>query len=187
MAYGYQQSIAWRLIMTELTPSLPTWMNGHDVSALANVAQRYWDEVESYLFWWLSQQHREDAQTAILDLLAWERDIKRLPGESVELYGKRVRHAFANATDAGSNTGMEQIFRRLGFGFVSVSERVPGFDWDMIEIAMLESEFSGKEQLVTELIKQYGRTCRRYFLSAMAAVNTGQGIALIEFEKEVTG
>ena len=137
---------------------LPTWMDGKDVTALAKVAEQYWQEVESYLFWWLAQQHSEDAQIAILDLLAWERDIKRLPGEERALYGLRVKHAFANATDAGSNVGMEQIFKRLGFGFVQVNERLPDFDWDMVEIAMLESEFSGKEQLVTELIKQYGRT-----------------------------
>ena len=173
--------------MSDLTPQLPTWMNGQNVAALAKVAQGYWQEIESYLFWWLEQQHSEDAQAAILDLLAWERNIKRLPGEAVSLYGLRVKHAFENAKDAGYNVGMEQIFKRLGFGYITISERLPDFDWDMVEIAMLESEFSGKEQLVNELIKQYGRTCRRYFLSAIAAVNTVHATALIEFDKEVTG
>lgn len=173
--------------MSDLTPQLPIWLKGHNAQALAKVAQSYWQEVQSYLFWWLEQQHSENAQAAILDLLAWERGINRLPGENIELYGLRVKHAFANATDAGSNIGMEQIFKRLGFGFIQVNERVPGFDWDMVEIAMLESEFSGKEQLVTELIKQYGRTCRRYFLSAITAVDTTYASGLVEFEKEVTG
>ena len=173
--------------MSDLTPQLPIWLTEKNVTALAKVAQSYWQEIESYLFWWLEQQHSENAQTAILDLLAWERGINRLPGESVELYGLRVKHAFANATDAGSNVGMEQIFKRLGFGFIQVNERVPGFDWDMVEIAMLEDEFSGKEQLVNEVIKQYGRTCRRYFLSAMSVINTTDAIALVEFDKEVIG
>ncbi len=171
----------------ELAPQLPSWLSGKDAEALAKVAQSYWQEVESYLFWWLEQQHSETAQTAILDLLAWERSINRLPGESAALYGLRVKHAFANATDAGSNVGMERIFKRLGFGYIQVNERVSGFDWDMVEIAMLEDEFSGKEQLVNEVIEQYGRTCRRYFLSAMATVNTTDAIGLVEYDQEVTG
>lgn len=173
--------------MSDLTPQLPIWLTEKNATALAEVAQSYWQEIESYLFWWLEQQHSENAQTAILDLLAWERGINRLPDEALELYGLRVKHAFANATDAGSNVGMEQIFKRLGFGFIQVNERVPGFDWDMVEIAMLEDEFSGKEQLVNEVIKQYGRTCRRYFLSAMATVNTTDAIGLVEYDQEVIG
>lgn len=171
----------------ELEPQLPIWLKGQNANALAKVAQSYWQEVESYLFWWLEQQHSENAQTAILDLLAWERSVNRLPGETLEIYGLRVKHAFANATDAGSNIGMEQIFKRLGFGFIQVNERVPGFDWDMVEIAMLEDEFSGKEQLVNEIIEQYGRTCRRYYLSAMATVNTNDATGLVEYDQEVTG
>jgi hypothetical protein len=170
-----------------LTPELPIWLTAKNATALASVAQSYWQEIESYLFWWLAQQHSENAQTAILDLLAWERSINRLPGESLELYGMRVKHAFANATDAGSNVGIEQIFKRLGWGFIQVNERVPGFDWDMVEIAMLEGEFSGKEQLVSEIIKQYGRTCRRYYLTALTAVTTTNASGLIEFDKEVIG
>tara|TARA_Y100000782_G_scaffold115311_1_gene156837 strand:- start:692 stop:1213 length:522 start_codon:yes stop_codon:yes gene_type:complete len=173
--------------MSDLTPQLPIWLTEKNATALAKVSQSYWQEIESYLFWWLEQQHSENAQTAILDLLAWERGINRLPDEALELYGLRVKHAFANATDAGSNVGMEQIFKRLGFGFIQVNERVPGFDWDMVEIAMLEDEFSGKEQLVNEVIKQYGRTCRRYFLSAMATVNTTDAIGLVEYDQEVIG
>lgn len=173
--------------MSDLTPQLPIWLTEKNATALAKVAQSYWQEIESYLFWWLEQQHSENAQTAILDLLAWERGINRLPDEALALYGLRVKHAFANATDAGSNVGMEQIFKRLGFGFIQVNERVPGFDWDMVEIAMLEDEFSGKEQLVNEVIKQYGRTCRRYFLSAMATVNTTDAIGLVEYDQEVIG
>jgi len=170
-----------------LAPELPIWLTEKNATALASVAQSYWQEIESYLFWWLAQQHSENAQTAILDLLAWERSINRLPGESLELYGMRVKHAFANATDAGSNVGMEQIFKRLGFGFIQVNERVLGFDWDMVEIAMLEDEFNGKEPLINEVIKQYGRTCRRYFLSAMATVDTTDAIGLVEYDQEVIG
>jgi len=174
-------------LITDVKAQLPNWLQGQDVTTLAKVAQAFWQQIEKDLFWWLEQQHSENAQEAILDLLAWERGITRIPGEAIALYGLRVKHAFANAKDAGYSVGMEQIFKRLGFGFIQINERVAGFDWDMVEIAMLEDEFAGKEALVTEVINQYGRTCRRYFLAALAAIDTAEAMGIVEFEKEVVG
>lgn len=174
--------------MSELDKiELPSWLSGADANALAKVAQIYWQRLESQLFWWLEQLNDEQAALPILDLLAWERGINRLNGESVELYSLRIKHAVANSEDAGFDVGMERIFKRLGFGFIEVNARQPGFDWDMVEIAMLEDQFSGKEQLVSEIIKQYGRTCRRYYLTALTAVTTTNASGLIEFDKEVIG
>jgi hypothetical protein len=164
---------------------LPTWLSGVDAKALANVAQKYFESIESYLLWWLEQLDEENDYLPILDLLAWERGISRLDGESVELYSRRVKHAVANSEDAGSGIGMERIFNRLGFGYVEVNERVPGFDWDMVEIIMVESEFTGKQALVSSIVKQYGRTCRRYFLSASIFAEGYFGAGLIEFDTEV--
>lgn len=174
--------------MSELDKiELPSWLSGADANALAKVAQTYWQRLESQLFWWLEQLNDEQAALPILDLLAWERSINRLNGESIELYSLRIKHAVANSEDAGFDVGMERIFKRLGFGFITVNARPPGFDWDMVEIAMLEEQFRDREPLVNEVIKQYGRTCRRYFLSAMSVINTTDAIALVEFDKEVIG
>lgn len=164
---------------------LPTWLTGVNSVTLTNAANEYWKQVESYLLWWLEQMHNQTDALPILDLLAWERGIERLPDENVELYSKRVKHGIANSKDAGSTIGMERIFKRLGFGYVEFNERIPGFDWDMIEIAMIESEFSGKQDLVNSIIKQYGRTCRRYFLSAIITIDGYFAAGLIEFDKEV--
>ena len=171
---------------SELTNvELPTWLTGVNSVALTNAANVYWQQVETYLLWWLEQMHNQTDAIPILDLLAWERGIERLPNESVELYSKRVKHGIANSKDAGSTVGMERIFKRLGFGYVAFNERIPGFDWDMIEIAMIESEFAGKQDLVNSIIKQYGRTCRRYFLSAVIVIDGYFAAGLIEFDKEV--
>jgi len=166
---------------------LPTWLQGQNVTALAAAAQQYWEQVESYLLWWLDQQDESQSALAILDLLAWERSINRLDGESVELYRLRIKHAVANSEDAGFGIGMERIFKRLGFGYIEINERVAGFDWDMVEIAMIEDEFTANQGLVKELIRQYGRTCRRYFLSALISTDVYSATALIEFDKEVAG
>lgn len=164
---------------------LPSWLDGIDAKALGKVAQTYWQAVESYLLWWLQQLDEENASLPILDLLAWERGINRLDGESVELYSLRIKHAVANSEDAGSIVGMERIFKRLGFGYIEINERVPNFDWDMVEVSLIEDEFADNQLLVEELIKQYGRTCRRYFLSALSVINIYVGGGLVEFNKEV--
>ncbi len=164
---------------------LPTWLTGVNAKALTKAANGFWQQLESYLMWWLEQIHNETEALPILDLLAWERGIERLPGEDITLYSKRVKHGIANSKDAGSTVGMQRIFRRLGFGFVEFNERIEGLDWDMIEIAMVESEFSGKQDLVNSIIKQYGRTCRRYYLSAISAISGHFAVGLIEFDKEV--
>ena len=148
----------------ELEPQLPIWLKGQNANALAKVAQSYWQEVQSYLFWWLEQQHSENAQTAILDLLAWERGINRLPNESLELYGLRVKHAFANAQDAGSTIGMKRIFKRLGLGSLEMNERIEGFDWDEVEVIVFAEIYRNNRALINEIIRQYGLTCRRYRL-----------------------
>ena len=172
--------------MSKLSPiTLPVWLKGQDATALAKVAEFYWQKIESDLMWALSQIDETKAALPILDLIAWERDIKRLDNEAVELYTLRIKHAVANSKDAGYGIGMERIFKRLGFGYIEINERVPGFDWDMVEIAMVEDEFSHRQDLVKELIRQYGRTCRRYFLSALIDIETNMATGLIEFDKEV--
>jgi hypothetical protein len=166
---------------------LPTWLSGEQVTALSNVANQYWQQVEQQLWWWLEQITEDDAALPILNLLAWERDITRLEDEPVNLYRLRIKHAQANAEDAGSTEGMEAIFKRLGFGYMEINERIDGYDWDMVGISMLEEEFSGNQALVEELIRQYGRTCRRYFLQVLNVVKIYVLGGLVEFNKEVTG
>lgn len=164
---------------------LPSWLDGANVTKLAKATEQYWQKVEQQLQHWLTQQQSETASTAILDLLAWERGIQRLPNEAYALYAKRVQLAHVNAKDSGSAQGLERIFKRLGFGYAAVNERVPGLEWDQIQIEMLESEFAGKEALVLELIQTYGKTCRRYLLNALAAVATAEASGLINYNKEV--
>ncbi|MCG7567067.1 phage tail protein [Pseudoalteromonas sp. CnMc7-15] len=166
---------------------LPVWLRGENAKALERAADAYWQSIEAALFSWLEQIDEEKAALEILDLLAWERDINRLDDEPVALYAQRIKYAVANAEDAGSNTGMMRIFERLGFGFVQINDRVPGFDWDMVEIAMSETQSAGKQALIKEIIRSYGRTCRRYFLSALTETHTTEALGNIEYDKEVVG
>ncbi len=67
-----------------------------------------------------------------------------------------------NARDAGSVEGFISIFERLGIGYVELMERQPGIDWDVIQVRVTDSQIATNTQLMIQIIRQYGRTCRRY-------------------------
>ncbi len=94
--------------------------------------------------------------------LAYDRDITRFDGEPLSLFRKRVAYAFINARDAGSVEGFINIFERLGIGYVELLERQPGIDWDVIQVRVTDSQVSDNTQLMIQIIRKYGRTCRRY-------------------------
>ncbi|EAT5563884.1 hypothetical protein ABRF96_004643, partial [Salmonella enterica subsp. enterica serovar Chester] len=83
-------------------------------------------------------------------------------GEPLELFRRRVAYAFVNARDAGSVEGFISIFERLGIGYVELMERQPGIDWDVIQVRVTDSQIATNTQLMIQIIRQYGRTCRRY-------------------------
>ncbi len=92
---------------------------------------------------------------------SWERNITRFNDEPEWLYRKRVAYAFVNAADAGSNIGFIKIMQRLGLSVISLKERQPNIDWDVISVELDDKQLSNA-RLVHVLIQDYGRTCRRY-------------------------
>lgn len=109
-----------------------------------------------------NQQDPENCTEGFLRLIAWQRDIKRFAGESLELFRLRVKYARANAVDSGSTAGFKRIMQRLGVGEVGTKERIPGQDWDIVSILLSDQQLSENQKLLDTLIHQYGRTCRRY-------------------------
>ncbi|MCG7552070.1 hypothetical protein [Pseudoalteromonas sp. Of11M-6] len=166
--------------------NLPSWIYGDDAKKLAKATEEFWNELNSQLLWWNTIQHSTEDSEKILDLLAWERSVSRLSGEPLSMYAKRVQLAHVNAVDAGSAAGLERIFRRLGI-LAEVNERVSGFDWDQVQVSMLEKNFAGRERMILELIASYGKTCRRYVLNAMTAITTAEVCGLVLYNKEVVG
>jgi len=119
----------------------------------------------------LNQQNPLVCNEELLELLAWERRIKRLPNEPLDIYRRRVNFAFVNERDAGSLAGMERIFSRLGVGFVTIEERSPSKDWDVVVLNVDDTRLSENNELLTELIGLYGRTCRRYEFTSNTETN----------------
>jgi hypothetical protein len=143
---------------------LPFWLDGEEATKLKAAAQRWWESVEGWLRWPLLQMDAETCHLAVLDLLAWQRDITRFKGEPETLYRLRVKYAFINAVDAGSVAGFQRIFQRLGIGTVRISERQPDRDWDIVQLHLTDEQLSAFPTLLDLVVHQYGRTCRRYEL-----------------------
>lgn len=143
---------------------LPFWLDGDEITKLKASAQAWWESVEGWMRWPLLQMDAETCHLAVLDLLAWQRDITRFRGEPETLYRLRVKFAFINAVDAGSVAGFQRIFQRLGIGTVRISERQPDRDWDIVQLHLSDQQLSDFPQLLDLVVNQYGRTCRRYEL-----------------------
>lgn len=141
---------------------LPSWMDAGEPAKLLRASVRFWSQVYDWITWPLRQFDPLTCAEPLLNLIAWERDITRFNGEPLSLYRKRVNYAFINAQDAGEIAGFIAIFSRLGIGYVELLERQDGLDWDVIVVRVTDSQISANSDLLLEIIRKYGRTCRRY-------------------------
>ncbi|EGT5713238.1 hypothetical protein AGJ35_19555 [Cronobacter dublinensis subsp. dublinensis] len=141
---------------------LPFWMSEGEPATLLRAARRFWTLVYGWVTWPVSQFDPLTCAEPLLNLLAYDRDVTRFDGEPLALFRKRVAYAFVNARDAGSVEGFINIFERLGIGYVELQERQPGIDWDVILVRVTDGQIADNTQLMIQIIRQYGRTCRRY-------------------------
>ncbi|HCU66166.1 MAG TPA: phage tail protein [Rheinheimera sp.] len=158
--------------------NLPFWMDGQTLTEspqpqepamLRTGMQSFWQRVQGWMLWPLTQRDPLTCSVDMLHLLAWERRIIRFRDEPLWLYRKRVAFAFVNAKDAGSTQGFINIFNRLGVPVLSIAERQPDKDWDVISIEIDDTTVSSAALMAT-IIQDYGRTCRRYeYVSNKAA------------------
>ena len=158
--------------------NLPFWLDGDEFTKLKASAQAWWESVEGWMRWPLLQMDAETCHLAVLDLLAWQRDITRYNSEPERLFRLRVKYAFINAVDAGSVAGFRRILQRLGVGDVQILERQPDRDWDIVQLHLSDAQLSDNPTLIDIIVHQYGRTCRRYELVA----TTRLGLTLSTYE-----
>ena len=161
---------------------LKFWLAGTELTKLKQAAQAWWEKVEDWLRWPLLQLDADTCHLVVLDLLAWQRDITRFKGEPESLYRLRVKYAFINSVDAGSTAGLKRILERLGVGYVEIQERMPERDWDVVLLTLSDSQLSENPDLLRVLIRQYGRTCRRYDFVTITPVRLA--VALVDFNDD---
>ncbi|WP_115587961.1 phage tail protein [Actinobacillus lignieresii] len=141
---------------------LPFWMNKGELNKLATLFKKWWDLTFKTLVFPFQIFDEENCPVFILNLIAYQRDINRFDNEPLSLYRKRVKYAFINAKEAGSVIGFKNIFERLEIGKVEIKERFEGLDFDIIHLILTDGQLSQNDQLIYEIIRKYGRTCRRY-------------------------
>ncbi|MBV7387454.1 phage tail protein [Pasteurellaceae bacterium TAE3-ERU1] len=142
--------------------TLPFWMKRGELHKIAQLFERWWQFALNTIKHPLGFLNEENCPLAILNLIAYQRDIQRFKNEPERLYRLRVKYAFVNALDAGSIEGFRRIFKRLEIGYVGLQERIAGIDWDIIKIYLTDEQIAGNNELLREIIRKYGRTCRRY-------------------------
>ena len=152
--------------------SLKFWQGKGDLEKMSLAADSFWDKVREWLYWLPSQVDADTAPIQLVNLIAWGRDIDRLPNEPEALYRKRVKYALANAKDSGTIAGFSRIWDRLELGYVGQNERVDEVNWDVIELELTESQISENSDLLNTIIRMYGRTCRRYTYTTIAPIPT---------------
>ncbi|AVY98081.1 hypothetical protein DAI21_10615 [Lelliottia sp. WB101] len=147
--------------------NLPVWMNKGEPLTLAHASKTWWERVRDWLMFPLAQIDVDTCDEQLLALLAYQRDVERFPGESLSLFRLRVKYAFVNARDAGCMAGFSRIFERLEIGKIEQLERQLQDEWDVILIRINDEQLSRDNTLMMRLVRQYGRTCRRYFFDVM--------------------
>lgn len=146
--------------------SLSFWMNGAESTKLGKAAHAWFSMLGKAAAWSLDNRDPMTCDERTLNLLAWERCVRRYPSEPERLYRLRVTHAYANARDSGQTAGWGRIFERLELGGLSLAERVPGQDWDRVGIIADDSQFPDQQNVLEIIIDDYGRTCRRYYFDS---------------------
>ncbi|MBE2895564.1 phage tail protein [Pasteurellaceae bacterium HPA106] len=142
--------------------TLPFWMKRGELHKIAQLFERWWQFALNTIKHPLGFLNEENCPLAILNLIAYQRDIQRFKNEPERLYRLRVKYAFINALDAGSTAGFKRIFERLGIGYMELEERFDRENWDVIKIRLNDSQIARNQELLMLIIRQYGRTCRRY-------------------------
>lgn len=150
--------------------ALPFWMEDGEPKKILATVRRFWALVYGWVIWPVNQFDPLTCPEPLLDLLAYDRDITRFNNEPLSLFRKRVAYAFINARDAGSIAGFIAIFERLGIGYVELLERQPDIDWDVIIVRVSDSQLAANPELMLQIIRQYGRTCRRYQFEVLTSL-----------------
>jgi hypothetical protein len=156
------------------------WMEDGDSQAFIRLAQSWWELVRTWLLAAVCEIDPETAPMVLVKLLAWQRDTERLKNEPEEMFRLRIKHALANAKDAGSVIGFENIWERLALGSIRQAERIDAENWDVIQLVITDNAISQKSELMETVIRMYGRTCRRY--EFVTEQETALGVRSFDFD-----
>jgi Phage tail protein (Tail_P2_I). len=138
------------------------WMGRGELTKFAKGLRAYWGHVEAALKMPLQQHDPLTAPMPLVRLLAWQRDISPLEREPEEIFRIRVAYAYEFARHGGEVDGFHNMFEKLGIDWIAIHERQDPVQWDVVTIETADGDLAQKSWLMNAMIRQYGRTCRRY-------------------------
>lgn len=143
---------------------MPYWLArpASELDKLRQAAVIYWQRVADMMAWPAKQLDPMTAELELVNLLAWERDITQIPNETELMYRTRVKYALPFAKGAGSKSGWLDMFEKLGMPWITLDERISKVDWDVVSLQLLDADLGERQNLISALCRQYGRTTRRY-------------------------
>lgn len=149
---------------------MPYWLArpASELDKLRKGMVRFWQRFVGMLQFPGQQLDPMTADLEIVHLLAWERDIEQIPSESELIYRTRVKYALPFAKGAGSKVGWLDMFKKLGMPWVTIDERFSEVDWDVVDLQLLDSDIGNNQSLINQILRQYGRTTRRYQYTTIA-------------------
>jgi hypothetical protein len=151
---------------------MPYWLArpASELDKLRQGAVLFWQRFADMLAWPAKQLDPMTAELELVHLLAWERDIEQLPNENEKVYRTRVKFALKFAKGAGSTSGWHFMFEKLGTPWISIDERTDSTNWDVVSLQLLDSDLADETGLINNLVRQYGRTTRRYEYATIASM-----------------
>ncbi|MGF1710141.1 phage tail protein [Vibrio sp. 99-70-13A1] len=142
--------------------NLRYWMGRGELAKFARAMRNYWEHVKAAFEMPLQQHDPLTAPIALVNILAWQRGVEKLGQEPEDLFRIRVAHAYGFSRDAGSVSGWEEMFEKLGYPHIAQDERLVNVDWDVVSLKIRDGDLSEVPHLLDTVVRQYGRTCRRY-------------------------
>lgn len=138
------------------------WMSKGELAKFATAMRNYWIRVDEALRMPLQIYDPLTAPIGVVKLMAWERGIEPLEREDEMIFRIRVANAYAFSRHGGETAGFKDMFAKLGVSWVEIHEREDAEQWDVVTIETEDGDLAQKNWLMNAMIRQYGRTCRRY-------------------------
>ncbi len=160
---------------------LPNWIQGLFITRLVIAVQAWFAQVETWTNWPLQQLDAENCHLDLLDAIAYQRYVRAIEGEPIELYRLRIHTAFLNAQDAGTTPGLRKILDRLGISVVGVQQNIQGRHWAVVEVEIEDGVFSQYGAVLQEIMASYGRLCRTYEMKVNSRLSMNVRVATSRF------
>lgn len=158
--------------MIQVLEHLPFWLQGVEIVKIAKAAASYWQKINDALELTLRNSlSPDDCHQDLIGEHGWERRSSRFSNEDLPIYRQRLRDVIQYRIRSGSAVGLSEVLSDFGVtDFQIIESTHPEFaeynDPDVVEIRMPDGAITANQELLLQIIQEYGLTCRKYVPSS---------------------